>query len=386
MAVDRIVQGQSTQFEIEMRNDAGTPLVVTEGVRWTIRDHAGGIIDEGVGAQDQANPAKWTAFVTIPSNAPASPDGTRYSITWVGKTQTGSQKETERFTVVGSAKFGSDLIELDQLVMERSRFQDTLYIDSTSTLNNYTVRLMTLEGGEILYEHVEPTPTPSSVVGELKAYTHQSPSELMNMEAAAQGFRSLVVEWVFEMDGHPGYREYHFVYVATPKMLAQIREVRTLIDKGRRNHPNPALNYTDLDIAGYLGQGAQMLNAIKPVLTNWTPNTVPNEFSLALTYAAAYTALTAQYLAEGSAAFDFSGQAISLSVDRTPFIDATLNRFKEYLDTQVPTQKRLWVRSGGTGSGQGILGINFGPSTPYSVRDARFMFYRQYMGGLGTIF
>lgn len=385
MAIDRIVQGQSAQFEIELRTDTGATLVLTEPARWTIRDHTGGLIDEGVGAQDQANPAKWSAFITIPASAPASPDGTRYSITWVGKSVAGIQKETERFTVVGTSNFGSDLVELDQLILEKSVLQDTLYVDSLSTVNEYTMRLLTLEG-ETLYEFTNNAPTPASTQGDLKAYSHRSAAPVLGMEANIQGFRSLVIEWSFSLDGVSGYKEYHFLYVANPKMLAQIREVRLLIDKGRRNHPNPALNYTDLDIAGYLGQGAQYLNSIKPVLTNWSPNTVPNEFSLSLVYAAAYTALTAQYLAEGSAAFDFSGQAVSLSVDRTQFIEATLQRFKDYLDSQVPTLKRMWVRSGGSGGGQGILGINFGPSTPYSVRDARYMFYRQYMGGTGLIF
>ena len=99
-----------------------------------------------------------------------------------------------------------------------------------------------------------------------------------------------------------------------------------------------------------------------------------------LLHCAAYSVLSAQYLAEGQAAFDFSGQAVSLNIDRTQYIDSALGRVISYMENQVPNAKRMWIRStGGNGLAAGTLGVNIGPSLGWSTRGWRSDYYRRFL-------
>jgi hypothetical protein len=70
---------------------------------------------------------------------------------------------------------------------------------------------------------------------------------------------------------------------------------------------------------------------------------------------ASYWALGAQLMAEGSLAFDFGGQGITLNVDRTPQLEAALGRIEARIqDTVVPFKKALAAQ--GVMSGDGSQG------------------------------
>jgi hypothetical protein len=73
-----------------------------------------------------------------------------------------------------------------------------------------------------------------------------------------------------------------------------------------------------------------------------------------------YYALGAQIMAEGSLAFDFSGQGISLNVDRTPQLESALGRIESYIsDRVVPLKKQLFKSGVNSGDGsQGRTGLN----------------------------
>ena len=72
-----------------------------------------------------------------------------------------------------------------------------------------------------------------------------------------------------------------------------------------------------------------------------------------------YYALGAQLMAEGSLAFDFSGQGVSLNVDRTPQLDSALGRIEGLFDSRIiPMKKSMWKQGvvGGDGSqGRGLM-------------------------------
>jgi hypothetical protein len=64
-------------------------------------------------------------------------------------------------------------------------------------------------------------------------------------------------------------------------------------------------------------------------------------------------ALRAQYLAEGSKAFDFGSQAVTLNVDRTQYFEGLASAMESSLDNRVPPAKHAMIKygaSGGTGN------------------------------------
>ena len=68
-------------------------------------------------------------------------------------------------------------------------------------------------------------------------------------------------------------------------------------------------------------------------------------------------ALEAQYMAEGEKAFDFSGAAISLNVDRTGMLQTMIDSIKGNLDQNLKPIKQVMTQKGYTsGDGSGTDG------------------------------
>jgi hypothetical protein len=85
--------------------------------------------------------------------------------------------------------------------------------------------------------------------------------------------------------------------------------------------------------------------------------------------------LRSQYIAEGEKAFNFSGQAISLDVDRTGFYDSAASSLQSRLDNEAKPFKQNLIKKGlvsGTGNlddiglrrgAIGSVGINVSPAS-----------------------
>lgn len=118
--------------------------------------------------------------------------------------------------------------------------------------------------------------------------------------------------------------------------------------------------YSDSDLYEYTLRGMGMVNQYNPV-TTWSLNGFPpgmgfEEFML---LAACWWGLNAQYLSEGELAFSFSGQSVTLDVDRTGTYESAMSRIKEHLDTFLPKAKSTWLRRSSTGVSAGRP-YNFG--------------------------
>lgn len=63
----------------------------------------------------------------------------------------------------------------------------------------------------------------------------------------------------------------------------------------------------------------------------------------------------AQLLAESDLGFDFSGQSVTLRVDRAPNIESMLGRIEQDLDRTIRPLKQMLAKAGAT-SGTGAVG------------------------------
>lgn len=377
-SVEAVYPGQSAIFEALFFNDDGaTPFAGIASTTWVVRDPDNKLITQGSGSQDIQNPARWTASITIPSTAPATTTGRRYSILWSIKNAKTTLQYKDYFAVKPAVDF--DIVDLDRLVIEKTNLIDSLAIDVNSSITQLQIKLLT-ESGQLVFDSgvLSGGSLPPSInAQEYKVYTYQSPSVITDMTVALNGFKPYIIEWVYTADGIVE-REYHFMYVVNYRILSLSNSLRRFIDKAKSRHPNPALQFTEVDLIEYLSQGVALINFTKPTLTDWSIVTCPPSLHMGLIQAGAYCALSAQYIAEGQAAFSFNGQTVTLEVDRTQFIDTALGRMMEFIQTQIPIAKRMWLRSGGnTGHAGGVLGVNVGPSLGWLYRGMRYDNFRR---------
>lgn len=133
----------------------------------------------------------------------------------------------------------------------------------------------------------------------------------------------------------------------------------------------------------YLNRGLSLFNAVEQI-TAFTGVNMTGYMQEAWLICSAYYALAAQLQAEGALAFDFSGQTVSLNIDRTPSIESALGRVENQIENVVkPLKKRLYQAgiTGGDGSNgtsplnssrsRGVLGLTNAPTTrlPYTGRN-----------------
>ena len=143
------------------------------------------------------------------------------------------------------------------------------------------------------------------------------------------------------------------LWIVTPQILRATLAVESWINKARISQTVPQLEYTQSDILSYLERGLNLFNSYMPQLTAFTGTNMRGILYEMWLLCSTYYALGAQLQAEGAMAFDFSGQATSLSVDRTQSIESALGRIESMMGDRIPAAKRLLVKygiQGGDGS------------------------------------
>ncbi len=171
----------------------------------------------------------------------------------------------------------------------------------------------------------------------------------------------------------------------TPQIALAMSHLEDFLNKSRIENTIPELEYTAGDVLGYLERGLNLFNTVAvqtsfnglnmqgPLMDNWL-------------ICASYWALGAQLLAEGSLAFDFSGQGVSLNVDRTPQLDSALGRIEARIqDTVVPFKKLLGqqgIISGDGSAGKGNLRnpYNSGTLSLINAATTRINGWSNYIG------
>lgn len=166
------------------------------------------------------------------------------------------------------------------------------------------------------------------------------------------------------------------VWPITPQVLIAASQMEDFINKARIQNVIPELDYTQPDLIQYLHRGLALLNSFPPHTTNFTGTNMQGILLDAWLQCSSYYALASQLQAEGAMAFDFSGQTVSLNIDRTPAIESALGRVETALDQNVKPLKKLLAKAGvldgdGSAGGQmingahhlGTLGVMNAPTT-----------------------
>lgn len=175
--------------------------------------------------------------------------------------------------------------------------------------------------------------------------------------------------------GGSEYQESSKLWVINASIQSACGDVLARVAKARTTlYGSPDMLYPIPTILLWMRRGMDRFNGAYGIFTNFTMTNAKGairEFWLMFTE---YMAIQAQYLAEGEKAFDYTGAAISLNVDRTQYLDSMANAIKQELDNELKPLKENLNRKGNTsgdGSGDlsalsagsyGAVGISFTPT------------------------
>ena len=134
-------------------------------------------------------------------------------------------------------------------------------------------------------------------------------------------------------------------YLITPSVMTAMQDVLTHINKAMADtgiEPNSV--FTPNDILTFLKSGCDEFNA-KGIPTGFSMLNAQNSFRHFWLGYSKVAAMRAQYLVEGMKAFDYQGQVVQLTIDRTQFWDSAASILEQSLDQAVlPFKKNLGKR------------------------------------------
>jgi len=165
------------------------------------------------------------------------------------------------------------------------------------------------------------------------------------------------VLWSFSNNTVQTYRESSSLWVVNDSIISAAEDVKSKINKARTTlFGTPDSQYSSIEVMKWLRRGADAFNGAYGQFTSLTMTNAQGPVrEFWLLYAEKY-ALEAQYLLEGEKAFNFSGAAITLDVDKTQYLDNMIGKIQSTLDAEVKALKvNLIIR--GNGSGDGSLDI-----------------------------
>lgn len=339
------------------------------------------------------------AVVNIPSNVPPTMEGQKYQLRWalligldtpLGTSASQSKYyAAEQITVVGlnSVPTGTQpVVELQGMTAAATLVTDQLYDTVTFQLFYQNTPLS------------DPIPiTAPGVAGSLAPtrvangwlYTASIETTNINVVAVAP----LTMIWRYSQSQFPAmiFSEQADFWVITPAQSQAVSDVKSMVNKARTTlYGSPDLLFPAATILTWLRRGADMFNGYQGYFSNFTMTNAQGPIREYWLMCAELMALRSQYLAEGEKAFDFQGQAISLNVDRTAYLDAAANQIQQRLADELPNFKTQLINKGNTGGdgsqdptmlqrgAMGSVGITISPAS----WSGRYPYYPG-AGGLG---
>lgn len=305
-----------------------TPMNTSLYPVYRVLDPQKRLVTAGIGTQSDATGA-YEALITMPISAELSADKETYSIEWVFK-DTSNQ--------ISIYREGFDVAHPSFNITETKEHQKvtlpfvTLNLSMPFPSQPKDVELLIYDSSESTVYSGSPQNT--GTYSEYYIYSITVPSGVLT---SGTDYMSC---WRFNMAGCENAFTQP-IYCATLDDMHAASNMRMYLDKVMKD-VDLFQGYRDSDLIFHYRQGVELINSIG-IYTQWTLttwNTTLKENKWILMEAAKYSALRAQYLAEGDSAFDFSHQSVTLSVDRTQYIESELGRIWDYLQSVVPSFKK----------------------------------------------
>lgn len=176
-------------------------------------------------------------------------------------------------------------------------------------------------------------------------------------------------------------REVGRLFIVSPTMLAAVEDVRSMVMKARATLLGfPDVLFTTHTILGWLRRGRDYFNGAGGFITTFNMSAASGairEFWLGYTEVAM---LQAHALAEAEKAFDFQGQAISLSRDVTQAYQSAADTLYQRLNENVRMLKQSLARKGVQGGDGDVENIRTGQKAVVGIMLTPITRYPRFQG------
>lgn len=158
------------------------------------------------------------------------------------------------------------------------------------------------------------------------------------------------------------------IYIVNPSILSAMESVRRMVSKARTTlFQQEDLLFDPVTMMSWLRRGRDMFNGASGLLTEFSMVDATGGVREFWIRYAEVSMLMAQSLAEGEKAFNYSGQAISLEVDKASVYQQMADSLKSQLDNDIKPLKQNLLKKGVSGGTGNLNGVASGSRAPSAV-------------------
>ena len=329
---------ETAQF---LEKETGQPLMPRAGYpKVVLLDPDEDVVYSTTGSPDPQTPGQWIATLTVP--VLKLEQKTKFDVRWRFRSQ-GGERLTERSSVIiapNAEKRETDIVMMN----DDATFDFALPVSFDPNIGHTGIVRIYKDNDRFLPDlALEDAAAASLEIGVDRTACYIN----LPQDGFPPTLSSYMVRVVVRMGGRPVTYTYK-LWSLTPQMLKAMTALEDFVNKARVENIIPQLEYTAGDLVGYLERGLYIFNRLVSI-TAFTGINMQGTLFDAWLVCAEYYAISAQLIAEGQLQFDFSGQGVSLNVDRTPQLEAALGRIEADMDNRIIPFKKELVKQGNTG-------------------------------------
>jgi hypothetical protein len=370
MFINKLLRGSTNSLPAYFKDSAGLPITLSTPPIFTFTDANNDVIVTGLCAQDNVDASKWIATFTIPTQVTVTIDEeTAYTLTFTASLPNNTTKQISRLYEVAEQNFAVVNNNIPLVVTSDSYFADLLQISYPFQVSRYTVALRNDIGA--VFKTYDPVinPTVYATNQKYNIYRFGTNDSLADITNSIRVGGNLQVIWQYVVNGN-NYTKINPIYIINAQGFALIQDLRMVLDKYRFVDLDPNLQWHDYELLHFVIKGVQRINATNPP-TTFDVTTIPASITYAVSQAALVEACKSWFLAEAQRAFEFQGQDISLTIDRTNYIQTVLDQANSWLDNNLRDLKQSIAIANAYG-GRATTTISLSPTANFPGLQSRY--------------
>lgn len=337
-----VYRGRKEIFKVEFFEDEAKTIPITpissNYPEYTLFDPSNLAVATGTGVID-VSPGYWKLEWTPPLTSPLSDDTHKWRIEWaIVSADNDASTYVDTFEMVDEVVDASETLAQQFITLATSITRVPLKL----TTQYASVKATVYKGGtnEIALAERSIDVGSISMVQENGGFVYYFDIPVSTL---LEGSDYMVFWELRRTTGSQSEFLFDKVVCAHPTVLQHFPNVRMLIDKFQKRLGR-IHGYEDPDIYEYLQRGREVVNSWYPP-TYWQWSAFPPVLNTFIVMAAAWWGLNAQYILEADMMFSFSGQTVTLDVDRTGALDSAIGRFNDFLNEHLTKAKVGIVRA-----------------------------------------
>ena len=367
---EEVVAGESVATYGYFRFEAGEN-VDTATATWDFLDQTGVVYSSGICSEIQINDDGFgvsvsvTGLIVAPSDLPPTSNGQRYQIRWTLSFSTSENRKPMFFlhsikvlSAVSSPIGPAHLVEIEGDDFTLSLVTDD-YVENITTISG---AVYTSSNAKLFDLSVSTPPQQIS-----SGWLFTAPVTVLTSTPTGNPFFAsldpYVVLWKSTTPSSPtsALRYAGEIYVTNPSILTAVESARRMVSKAKTTlFQQEDLLFDSVTLMAWLRRGRDLFNAASGLMTEFTMTDATGPVREFWLRYSEVSMLMAQSLAEGEKAFNYTGAAISLEVDKASVYQQMADSLKSQLDNDVKPLKQNLLKKGVTGGTGNLNGVASG--------------------------